>query len=144
MCSSPTAGCLTICLSDLDDFTRGYITCALWSTNDESDEQGGAPLDANYGPEDLALETLAQMIADCERFQEDNADDLEEAENLYVVRDRTSAASYAGHDFWLSRNGHGAGYFDRGDEEVWDRLTAACKQWPEVFLYVGDDGMIHA
>lgn len=35
--------------------------------------------------------------------------------------------SYAGHDFWLTRSGHGAGYWDRGLGELGDRLTEAAK-----------------
>lgn len=49
-----------------------------------------------------------------------------------------------GHDFWLSRNGHGAGFFDRGNEDVWDELQDAAKKFKEVDLYLGDDGKIHA
>jgi hypothetical protein len=44
-----------------------------------------------------------------------------------------------GHDFWLTRNGHGAGFWD-GDwpEEVGKRLTEASKKYGEVYLYVQD------
>ena len=40
--------------TDLDAFTNAYIETMLWSTNDESDEKGGEPLDTNYGPTDIA------------------------------------------------------------------------------------------
>lgn len=35
--------------------------------------------------------------------------------------------SYAGHDLWLTRSGHGCGYWDRGLGELGDRLTEAAK-----------------
>ena len=46
----------------LDVFTRSYVEAALWSTNDNSDDQGGEPLDKNYGPGDIAPETMELMI----------------------------------------------------------------------------------
>jgi len=50
----------------------------------------------------------------------------------------------AGHDFWLTRNGHGAGFWD-GDwpDDAGGRLTEASKKYGEFNLYVGDDGLIH-
>lgn len=124
-----------------DEFTRSYIECALWSTNDESTPEGGEPLDDNYGPEDLSQECLAAMIVDCESFQEDNARDL----TTWSGAAPWTADAMGGHDFWLTRNGHGAGFWD-GDweEKVGDRLTAASTAYGEVHLHVGDDNLIHS
>lgn len=113
----------------LDKFTRQYLVTALWSSNDDSDEQGGDPLDLNYSIEDFSEEALQAAIQDCEKFQ---------AENGHLYGDNESA----GHDFWLTRNHHGAGFWD-GDYEHGDELTEACKQYGEVWLYVGDDGLLH-
>lgn len=125
----------------LDDFTRGYIECALWSSNDNSDDSGGEPLDKNYSISDIAPATLAQMVQDCCQFQDDNSEVLAKAE--YPRNDSTDMA-HAGHDFWLTRNGNGAGFWD-GDlaEEIGDALTQASKQFKPVDLYVGDDGLIY-
>lgn len=115
----------------LDAFTRQYIGTALWSSNDESDESGGDPLDENYGVDDIAPETLKKMVKDAEKFQEDNWEFYEDDEQ-------------AGHDFWLTRNGHGAGFWD-GDypEPEATKLTKASKKFGEYDLYVGDDGQIY-
>lgn len=118
----------------LDRFTEAYIECALWSSTDNSDDQGGAPLDDNYGLDDIAEETLLQAKEDCEAFQRDNWDDIE--------RSRESLEQ-AGHDFWLTRNGHGAGFWDRGLGDVGERLTKASKVYGSVDLYIGDDGKIY-
>ncbi len=50
----------------------------------------------------------------------------------------------AGHDFWLTRNRHGAGFWD-GDypEPAASQLTKASHNYGEVSLYVGDDNLIH-
>src|SRR5215213_9921810 len=52
--------------------------------------------------------------------------------------------SQAGHDFWLTRNRHGAGFWDRGLGDLSNRLSDASKVYGEVDLYVGDDGQIYA
>ena len=114
----------------LDSFTRSYIEAALWSTTDQSDEQGGEPLDANYGPDDIDPETMAQMITDCTSFQERNTD---------LLSDSGLADKRAGHYFWLSRNGHGSGFFD----EDLDALQDAARAYGSFDLYVGDDGVIY-
>jgi hypothetical protein len=50
----------------------------------------------------------------------------------------------AGHDFWLTRNGHGAGFWD-GDwpEPLATVLTDAAHAFGELSPYVGDDGLIY-
>lgn len=119
-------------LSKLDDFTKAYLECALWSTNDESDPSGGESLDENYDFSDISPELLAEMGADCKQFQDENWDDISEN------------PTRAGYDFWLTRNHHGAGFWD-GDwpEPVGKRLTKSSEFYGEVDLYVGDDGMIY-
>lgn len=118
--------------SDIERFLSAYIECALWSTNDESDEAGGEPFDKNYGPEDIHPDTLKGMREDSEKFIEENEGDI------------AGQFQKAGHDFWLSRNGHGAGFFDGGwPEGVGKRLQEASRNWGDVYLYLGDDGKIH-
>lgn len=128
-------------IEELDLFTRSYIATALWSSNDESTPQGGNPLDENYSISDIALETLAQMKADCQRFQADNRDTLDELYNSNAEQ----GPACAGHDFWLTRCGHGAGFWD-GDypEPAGSILTKAAQAFGDVDLYVGDDGKIYS
>lgn len=129
-------------VATLDEFTRAYIECALWSSMDESDDRGGNPMDENYSADDLAPETLEKIIADCEKFQRENGHDI--ATGCTNTCKGCSDLEYAGHDFWLTRVGHGTGFWD-GDwtEEAGERLTAASKQFGEVNLYVGDDGLLY-
>jgi hypothetical protein len=126
----------------MDEFTRAYIETALWASMDESDESGRVPLDRNYGPDDIAPETLAVMQADCARFQVENAADLAVGPLRYGPD--YGPEGHMGHDFFLTRCGHGAGYWD-GDypEGVGQRLTEAAHKFGEFNLYIGDDGMIY-
>lgn len=118
----------------MDDFTRQYLATALWSSTDESDESGGDPLDANYSVDDCAPETIQRAERDCAAFQEKAGDLLSEH------FDPTMGAR----DFWLTRNGHGAGFWDGDWPEGGERLTEISEAFGECNLYVGDDGLIYA
>ena len=122
----------------LDAFTRAFLECALWSSNDGSRDDGGDPLDMNYTIDDIDPTCLTGLMAECEAFQEANADALD------ACSMRVDLAG-AGHDFWLTRNRHGAGFWD-GDwfEPHATTLTESSHKFGEVILYVGDNGMIYA
>lgn len=47
--------------------------------------------------------------------------------------------SQAGHDFWLTRNGHGAGFWDRGIGKHGEELTKASKAYSEVNVYMDEE-----
>ena len=133
--------------ADFREFCEGYITAALWSSTDESDESGGAPLDSNYSASDIASSSLHAMKNDCAKFYKKNKKDLRTYGNNVSYSDthgRYGLMSLAGHDFWLTANGHGAGFWDRDrlPKVVGDRLSDAAKKFASD-LYVGDDGKIY-
>ena len=109
---------------------KHYLICALWSSTDDD----GEPLDAVYSIDDIAPQTLKQMEIEVNDFIEANEDMLIES---------GQSDEQIGHDFWLTRNGHGAGFWDRGLGAVGDDLSKASKPYGEVYLYVGDDGLIY-
>jgi hypothetical protein len=119
-------------LSGFDAFFLQYLATALWSTLDESDPNGGEAMDCNYTVDDIASDSLARMESEAREWYAANVADIDDD------------PSQAGHDFWLTRNGHGAGFWD-GDwpDDVGERLTAASKAAGECQLYVGEDGQIH-
>lgn len=129
----------------MDAFTRGFLETALWSSSDESTDAGGDPLDQNYSIDDFDPKSLEGLAADCARFQEENADDLAACYEAGIRGSEAGDEFSAGHDFWLTRCGHGAGFWD-GDypEPQATRLTEASKAFGNVDLYVGDDGVIYA
>lgn len=115
-------------MATLDTVLTAYVECALWSSTDDDCE----PLDANYTLDDISPDTLAVMRSDCEDFLTTNAELLGDMDPEQI-----------GHDFWLTRNGHGAGFWDRGLGERGDKLTTMCKPYGSFDLYVGDDGLIY-
>ncbi|MGC8517931.1 MAG: hypothetical protein ACP5P4_05300 [Steroidobacteraceae bacterium] len=126
---------------NFDKFTRGYIDCALWSSSVGSEyaTANGCADDtslqnAGFSADDLSLETRAQIIEECARFQAQNVDAL----------DCAGDPSQNGHDYWLTRNHHGTGFWDRGyPEPVSKALTDAAHADGERDLYVADDGLIY-
>jgi hypothetical protein len=115
-------------LAGADDFLRGYLTAAEWLLDEEIDR------DAVIG---WAPHAVADAAEDCKAFQEANAADLAE-----YARITGRAMESAGIDFWLSRNGHGAGYFDRGNGAVFDRLQDAARVWSSRDVWLGEDGLL--
>lgn len=116
----------------LEPFIReafiGYATSMLWTCTGEGDE----PLDALYDCDDFAESACIEMQEDIRDFIIAQWDDV-----------RDLGACQVGHDFLLTRNGHGTGFWDRGLGERGDRLTAACRPYGESDAYVGDDGMVY-
>lgn len=126
----------------LDEFTLAYIDCMLWSTNDESDPTGGEPLDENYDVDDIDHDSLLRIVGDCQEFQMIHAGDING--NCIAVRELPwTDLEMAGYDFWLTRNGHGEGFWDEDwEESAGQRMDKTSKEYGEVNPYVSD-GKIH-
>lgn len=135
---------LAAALDDRETFVRAYLETILWAeTYDhcgECAEFESTPLDREFTVEDFAPEAIMRATADCERFREENADTLK---NLDVSQTDAFWGMVA-HDFWLTRNRHGAGFWD-GDypEPHASTLTDSARSFGELTAYVGDDRKIY-
>jgi hypothetical protein len=110
--------------SILVDFVPAYVDALLWQSSE-------MPSDVSFS--DISVETTHEIENECRDFVTSNLFDL-------VARDDHSTS---GLDFCLTRNGHGAGFWDRGLGELGDRLTANSRPYDEQDLYVGDDGWLY-
>ena len=115
--------------SNMLEFINAYIACALWSSTDDA----GVPLDSAHDITDLSNELYVKFIIECYDFFNEN----------YTLWYREMDCSQAGHDFWLTRNGHGAGFWDRGIA-AGELLTTRAQDCGEVDLYIGDDNLIYS
>ena len=114
-------------------FTQGYVEAAFFADIDHPDvETYGATVS------DLAPSAWFAMVRDCARFMRRHGG---------LIAQATAGPHYsnkqAGRDFWFSRNGHGAGYFDRGLGDVGDALQTAARGAGSVDIYRGDDGKLY-
>lgn len=142
---------------ELDDFTISYLQTALWSSPVYLPIEEDALVDSCMDvPEDHPLHEVSQDYCcdryfgltdfteiallnardDCANFQRDNAGDLAD-----------ECPERAGHDFWLTRNGHGAGFWD-GDYDgpgvkLGRTLSDIAKGYGEQWVVLGDDNELH-
>lgn len=77
---------------------------------------------------------METIRGECEAFAKYNARDL--------IAGGWDGAD-AGHDFYLTRNGHGTGFWDRGKGEHGERLSNAAKGYNTSELYPSADGKLH-
>ena len=120
-------------------FLNSYLETALWSTTDPYTEES---LDFDCTIEDLDTDTISKAKIDCEDFLTGTMSaDLQ----LFLDNLTSQEVKRAGHDFWLTRNRHGAGFWD-GDwpEPHATMLTERAHSYGSVDLYVGDDGFIYS
>lgn len=127
-------------MNELDKFTLAYIEAALWSTTGDDD----VPLDKHHDIDDLHQSTLAAAVADCKRFQKEMAEFITDEHRISQGSGEYSVEELAGHDFWLTREAHGAGFWD-GDwsAEADEAMTFKSAEFGEVDWYIGDDGKIY-
>lgn len=106
-----------------------FLTCALWSsTQYDNDDR---PYDEDYDILDFALETVSKADRLIHRFVAAAGDWLQDWDESQV-----------GHDLWLTINGHGAGFWDRG-MPTGDALSRLCAMVPEMNVVTGDDGQLY-
>lgn len=140
---------------DFEQFMHGYFESALWTSSIEEEfaerhnEKTGedwAPdqslLDFGFTVDDIDESSKFEATQECRNFVNDNAADLNQFVNDYDW-------GQAGHDFWLTRNGHGAGFWDRGGsanlqwEEIVKRLSEAAKIYGESYAYIGSGDKVY-
>lgn len=119
----------------LTEFQRDYLVSLLWSNTGDDDR----PLDDDYGPDDVNLEDDAtwQHLESVQGF-------YDRFQGIWEGYWKTPSAA---HDLALTRNRHGAGFWDRyseGEGEVRGRILT---KWAHVEgsadPYVGDDGKVY-
>ena len=129
-----------------EDFMRGYVEGMLFANT----------LITREG-EEGEFDNVIYWFQGPGRWWEDTPVDLTDAENFwdsfaYVILsldygkrgENWCRAELAGHDFALTRNGHGTGFWDRGLGEMGDMLTEECKPYGEhrVIIDVDNDDNI--
>lgn len=113
------------------EFRSAYVAALLWSSIDEDSDNHRYFDETATGFEDFNAASQEQIEKDCKSF-------LELSKGLFKNKD----CEQAGHDFALTRNGHGAGFWDR--PEIYgranaDRLTEISKGFGDVYLFWNDE-----
>lgn len=124
-------------MSKMTDFVYQYLKTALWSSNNWDDmvNNNPEPFDKDYSPEDFSLDAIKKANDDCDKF-------VQNVGTLLQMTGQNDWTQHA-HDFWLTRNGHGTGFWDRGyPGNVGQMLTEAAKSFGEINPFINDNGQI--
>lgn len=127
----------------LEAFTIGYAHAMLWANTRADDETTKTYPELWQTPshgwqlEAFTPEARASVESDCRDFFATNLRDLAAYARvdssswrfLTGRDDELNAYSCAGHDFALTRNRHGAGFWDRGMGELGERLSVAARAY---------------
>lgn len=139
---------------NIDAMVQGYLTCALWTENVQYLEgvEPGEESDRNYldegwseidGLENFSPESRDAIRRTCERFlrlvpEADQEVYVDEFSNGFPMWRRVRASARMGHDLWLTQNHHGTGFWDRGDNPVYQRLTDVAHRFGEGRMVFAD------
>ena len=118
-------------MTEFETFFHSFIETALWCSSDMNSESDISLQDLNYTISDIDPNSLETLRADCQLFFDENYSKIQTDINL------------AGHDFWLTSNRHGAGFWD-GDweKESGKELTEESHKYSERNFYV-NDGVVY-
>lgn len=123
---------------DVDVATRAALDCLLWSECDIDENGNGEPLDTCYEISDIAENDAVRVRVAVGDFLLDLAES-----GLLAAYRATQEMSQFGHDWVLTRNHHGAGFWDRGLGDLGKRITDLVQPYGEIHAYLGDDGLVH-
>lgn len=144
--------------AEQDQIYAGYVECAMWAGLDwthcatPDDHEGEdcnpetcvafgnpAKLDDYYDADDISAEAEAEIREDISGFVND-------PENAAALRSAFNGRGWGlgqiGHDFYLTRNRHGAGFWDRGAGTAGDTLTEAAHVYGSSDLDPNGDGSL--
>lgn len=118
-----------------EDMLVSYLETALWSScHYKDDDDCGEPFDSFCDINDLAEETIIESIKDLSDFMSQVMDAELSFEDM--------PSSYIGHNYWLNRVGHGAGFWDT-DLNDGNKISDICKYNRVESCYLGDDDKVY-
>lgn len=128
---------------DIAEIVEGYTDCALWTLPDDCALVPRPPGEFDATP-------YRHLIADSEPLHEHIAVFLRActAKGIDLTRDLPDGYSLArlGHHFWLSRNGHGTGFWDCNELIACDlacALQVIAERMNNATLYDDDNGRLY-
>lgn len=147
---------------ELNQIFKGYIEAALWteeeqlkndytsitdlSSDTDQEDNNETELDKlirltnnfkhktieSFSKENIEPDSLIQAYNDIKKF-------LQLAGNSIMEAIKTNGLERLGHDIWLTRNHHGAGFFDHSyDSDIEKKLIDSAHALKSVDLYVTD------
>jgi hypothetical protein len=107
----------------LQTMIESYLDTALWVQFDTEE---------NINKDNLSLDAKMQAIQDCSNFLHLLNYDVKHIDSIQM-----------GHDFFLTRNRQGAGFWDRDNGDFGILLTDLSHKFTEFTPIIGDDGLVY-
>ena len=133
----------------IETITKHYLIALLWTMPGDDDCENPGDFIAI---KDLPQKTIRKAKQDVIAFVDACGELFDKAiechsDGYSKHLDDGSVEAAFGHDFAITRNGHGLGYWD-SDNEGLPRLlgyalTRICESFGEANLYIGDDGRVY-
>lgn len=119
-------------LSGFNDAYRGYIE-AIYFTDTGDIEEPASDIEMAHISQLKCMQAVGEFL-----MQVETAGLL----GNYIEQPGTSYHQL-GVDFWLTSQGHGAGFWDRGLGALGEELTRIAEHCGSVDTYEGDDGLLY-
>lgn len=119
--------------------TNAYVEAMLWTESDWTEENRD---DTNWLDQGESYSSFS--VANRSKILEDVLDFIQSCGPELILRYlEVGTPEQFGHDFWLTRNHHGAGFWDRGYGEIGEVLTELAHAAGGRGPYRGDDGNLY-
>lgn len=129
---------------DIDTILNHYLIAAIWADMPEDDSKSViADTDIHSDSVAACRREVAAFIELAENHA--NGDLIEQYKSCEFGEYEAAAAEMLGHDIWLTRNGHGAGFWSRDNlpGTLGDDLTEIANVIGPRNVYRGDDGKVY-
>lgn len=124
-------------------FFDAYLAAALWSSiideGEQQDGRNGDFFDAHFSISEFSEEALQTLRAHAFSFWSRMWFYLDHEEGR---KGEKPDSTKAGHDFWLTQNGHGAGFWDGDYPTYGETFTKLAKCYPEINLFVTEENEV--
>lgn len=131
----------TISLKELSIDEIHLLEVILWSECDIDEDGNSEPLDKNHSIHDIDKESVEMILGKYREFRNEYFHEcLESIEDKELYSNIVCQFSM---DYWLSCNGHGAGFFDSiwGNDQC-KKMQELAKQEGSYYAY-SDNGIVY-
>jgi len=120
-------------------YPQQALETLLWSSTVYTSEDCEPDTADQFEPSQELIDRVGDDFARFEDILYEAMPDFDPVDDCKIECDEFK---HLEHDFILTVNGHGAGFWD-GDWKSGDELTDLCRQFNEIEIYLGDDGLLY-
>ncbi|MBP7280327.1 MAG: hypothetical protein KBA66_02035 [Leptospiraceae bacterium] len=137
---------------DINEVMKHYLLCAIWTEEEQMSEMEEKEIADFYGESEEITKLVPRNEMNIENFSDDSKikafEDIRKFLSIDGVQEAIEKQNIPndmlGHDLWLTRNSHGAGFWDRGyDKKISNLLTNAALSLGRCEVEAGDEGWLH-